>query len=115
MKFTGKVWKYGDDMDTDLIIPARYLNTSDPDILEGHCMEDADSEFISKIQRGDIIVGGKNFGCGSSREHAPDCHQGVGDLLRDREEFCTHFLPECIQHGIADFRISRLVGQRFRR
>ncbi len=71
MKYTGKVWKFGDDLDTDLIIPARYLTTSDPNILDGHCMEDADKDFSRKVKPGDIIVAGKNFGCGSSREHAP--------------------------------------------
>jgi 3-isopropylmalate dehydratase small subunit len=71
MKYKGKAWKFGDDIDTDAIIPARYLNTSDPEELARHCMEDADPEFIRKATPGDIIVAGKNFGCGSSREHAP--------------------------------------------
>ncbi|UCF30675.1 MAG: 3-isopropylmalate dehydratase small subunit [bacterium] len=69
--YKGKAWRFGDDIDTDAIIPARYLTTSDPDELAGHCMEDADPDFQSKVSAGDIIVGGKNFGCGSSREHAP--------------------------------------------
>jgi len=68
---SGKTWKFGDDVNTDLIIPARYLNTSDPAELARHCMEDADPEFSKKISAGDIIVAGENFGCGSSREHAP--------------------------------------------
>jgi len=67
----GKVWKFGDDVNTDEIIPARYLNTSDPEELAGHCMEGADPDFVRKISPGDVIVAGKNFGCGSSREHAP--------------------------------------------
>ena len=71
MKFTGKVWKFGADIDTDAIIPARRLNTSDPKELAKYCMEDADPEFINKISAGDIILADKNFGCGSSREHAP--------------------------------------------
>ncbi len=71
MKLIGKAWKFGDDVDTDAIIPARYLNTSDPAELAKHCMEDADSAFVQKIAPGDFIVAGKNFGCGSSREHAP--------------------------------------------
>ena len=71
MDIRGKVWKFGNDVDTDAIIPARYLNTSDPRELAAHCMEDADPQFSSKVQPGDIIVAGKNFGCGSSREHAP--------------------------------------------
>ncbi len=71
MKFTGRVWKFGADIDTDAIIPARRLNTSDPKELAKYCMEDADPEFINKISAGDIILADKNFGCGSSREHAP--------------------------------------------
>jgi 3-isopropylmalate/(R)-2-methylmalate dehydratase small subunit len=67
----GKAWKFGHDIDTDAIIPARYLNRSEPEFLAEHCMEDADASFAQKVQPGDIIVGGKNFGCGSSREHAP--------------------------------------------
>lgn len=67
----GKVFKYGENVDTDVIIPARHLNTSDPAELATHCMEDIDAEFSSKVKEGDIIVAGKNFGCGSSREHAP--------------------------------------------
>lgn len=71
MKFQGRVWKFGDDVNTDEIIPARYLNITDPLKLAEHVMEDADPEFVSKVSPGDIIVAGKNFGCGSSREHAP--------------------------------------------
>ena len=75
---SGKAWRFGDDVDTDVIIPARYLNTSDPDELASHCMEDADPDFPKKVSRGDIIVGGKNFGCGSSREHAPIAIKAAG-------------------------------------
>ena len=71
MKLKGNVLKYGDDVNTDEIIPARYLNTSDPKELAKHCMEDIDKDFVKKVKPGDIIIGGKNFGCGSSREHAP--------------------------------------------
>ena len=71
MSVKGRVFKYGDNVDTDVIIPARYLNTSDPKELAAHCMEDIDIEFVKKVQPGDIIVANKNFGCGSSREHAP--------------------------------------------
>ncbi|RNC29682.1 MAG: 2,3-dimethylmalate dehydratase small subunit [Candidatus Dichloromethanomonas elyunquensis] len=67
----GKAWKFGHDIDTDVIIPARYLNRFEPEFLADHCMEDADVSFAKEVQAGDIIVGGKNFGCGSSREHAP--------------------------------------------
>ena len=71
MEIKGKVIKYGDNIDTDVIIPARYLNTSDHNELAKHCMEDIDKTFIDRVQKVDIMVGGKNFGCGSSREHAP--------------------------------------------
>ena len=71
MKAKGKSWKFGDDINTDEIIPARYLNTSDPVELARHCMEDADPDFTDRISKGDIIIAGNNFGCGSSREHAP--------------------------------------------
>jgi 3-isopropylmalate dehydratase small subunit len=74
----GKAWRFGDDVDTDAIIPARYLITSDPEELARHCMEDADPEFPSKVAPGDMIVGGKNFGCGSSREHAPIAIKAAG-------------------------------------
>ncbi|NLA12063.1 MAG: 3-isopropylmalate dehydratase small subunit [Firmicutes bacterium] len=77
MIITGRVWKFSDDIDTDAIIPARYLNTSDPAELAGHCMEDADPDFSKKVKPGDIIVAGKNFGCGSSREHAPLAIKGA--------------------------------------
>ncbi|MEA3240809.1 MAG: 3-isopropylmalate dehydratase small subunit [Pseudomonadota bacterium] len=78
MIYQGKAWKFGDDVDTDAIIPARYLNTSDPEELAKHCMEDADPEFMDKMQAGDIIVADKNFGCGSSREHAPIAVKAAG-------------------------------------
>jgi 3-isopropylmalate/(R)-2-methylmalate dehydratase small subunit len=78
MKLQGSAWKFGDDVDTDAIIPARYLNTTDPTVLAAHCMEDADPEFARKATRGDIIVAGKNFGCGSSREHAPIAIKAAG-------------------------------------
>ena len=71
MKAIGRVFKYGDNVDTDVIIPARYLNTSDPKELASHCMEDIDLNFAKEVKDGDIIVANKNFGCGSSREHAP--------------------------------------------
>ncbi|HOL09248.1 MAG TPA: 3-isopropylmalate dehydratase small subunit, partial [Bacillota bacterium] len=74
----GKTWRFGNDVDTDLIIPARYLNTSDPKELAAHCMEDADPTFASKVKPGEIIVAGKNFGCGSSREHAPIAIKAAG-------------------------------------
>ena len=78
MKANGKVFKYGDNVDTDVIIPARYLNSSDPKELAQHCMEDIDTGFVKKVQKGDIIVADKNFGCGSSREHAPLAIKAAG-------------------------------------
>ena len=74
----GKTWKYGDNVDTDVIIPARYLNDPDPAALASHCMEDIDDTFAGNVQAGDIMVGGWNFGCGSSREHAPISIQASG-------------------------------------
>lgn len=71
MQAQGKTWKYGDNVDTDVIIPARYLNTPDASELAKHCMEDIDTSFAAKVQKGEIMIAGKNFGCGSSREHAP--------------------------------------------
>ncbi len=78
MKVRGKTWQFGDDVDTDAIIPARYLNTTNPQELARHCMEDADPAFAQGVKPGDIIVAGKNFGCGSSREHAPLCIKAAG-------------------------------------
>ena len=80
-RIKGKAWKFGDNIDTDVIIPARYLNTTDPAELAKHCMEDADPEFSKKVSPGDIIVAGKNFGCGSSREHAPIAIRAVAYLV----------------------------------
>lgn len=108
MKFTGKVWKFGDDMDTDLIIPARYLNTSDPNILDGHCMEDADPEFVRKIQRGDIIVAGKNFGCGSSREHAPISIKAAGISCVIAKSFARIFYRNAFNMGLPIFESPEL-------
>ncbi|NDY41344.1 3-isopropylmalate dehydratase small subunit [Dissulfurirhabdus thermomarina] len=78
MKIKGRVWKFGENVDTDVIIPARYLNTSDPAELARHCMEDGDPEFAAKVRPGDVVVAGKNFGCGSSREHAPIALKAAG-------------------------------------
>ena len=78
MNLKGSVWKFGDDVDTDRIIPARYLNNSDPENLAKHCMEDADPNFAENVKKGDVIVADKNFGCGSSREHAPIAIKAAG-------------------------------------
>lgn len=103
MKFTGKAWRFGEDVDTDAIIPARYLNTSDPGELAAHCMEDADPEFPSKVKPGDIIVAGKNFGCGSSREHAPIAIQAAGVSCVVAKSFARIFYRNAINIGLPIF------------
>ena len=96
----GKAWKFGDDINTDEIIPARYLNTIDPKELAAHCMEDADAEFAKKVQPGDVIVGGVNFGCGSSREHAPISIKGAGVSCVIAKTFARIFFRNCINTGL---------------
>ncbi|MCD6460401.1 3-isopropylmalate dehydratase small subunit [bacterium] len=103
MKIEGKVWKFGNDVDTDVIIPARYLNTSEPADLAEHCMEDADAEFSSKVSLGDIIVGGKNFGCGSSREHAPISIKASGVSCVIAESFARIFYRNSFNTGLPIF------------
>ena len=101
MIFTGKVLKYGDNVDTDVIIPARYLNTIDKKELASHCMEDIDKEFTKKVQSGDIMVAGANFGCGSSREHAPIAIKESGISLVIAESFARIFYRNSINIGLA--------------
>ena len=96
----GRVFKYGDNIDTDVIIPARYLNSSDPAELATHCMEDIDKEFIKKVQKGDIIVDEKNFGCGSSREHAPIAIKAAGVSCVIAETFARIFYRNAINIGL---------------
>ncbi len=100
MKLKGKVWKFKDNINTDEIIPARYLNTFDEQELAKHCMEDADKDFPKKVKRGDIIVAGKNFGCGSSREHAPICLKGAGISCVIAETFARIFYRNAINIGL---------------
>ena len=100
MTVKGKVFKYGDNIDTDVIIPARYLNTSDPDELKIHCMEDIDPEFIKNVNQGDIMAGGKNFGCGSSREHAPIAIKASGISCVIAESFARIFFRNAINIGL---------------
>lgn len=100
MKAEGKVIKYGDNIDTDVIIPARYLNTSLPEELAKHCMEDIDKEFVNKVQQGDIMVGGANFGCGSSREHAPIAIKASGISCVIAESFARIFFRNSINIGL---------------
>lgn len=96
----GSVFKYGDNVDTDVIIPARYLNSSDPKELATHCMEDIDAEFVKKVKTGDIIVANKNFGCGSSREHAPLAIKASGVSCVIAETFARIFYRNAINIGL---------------
>lgn len=96
----GTVFKYGDNVDTDVIIPARYLNSSDPAELATHCMEDIDKDFVSKVHKGDIIVADKNFGCGSSREHAPIAIKAAGVSCVIAETFARIFYRNAINIGL---------------
>ena len=100
MKANGHVFKYGDNVDTDVIIPARYLNSSDPKELAQHCMEDIDRDFVKQVQKGDIIVADKNFGCGSSREHAPLAIKASGVSCVIAETFARIFYRNAINIGL---------------
>ena len=100
MKANGHVFKYGDNVDTDVIIPARYLNSPDGNELAKHCMEDIDKDFVNKVKKGDIMVGGKNFGCGSSREHAPIAIKASGISCVIAETFARIFYRNSINIGL---------------
>jgi 3-isopropylmalate/(R)-2-methylmalate dehydratase small subunit len=100
MKLKGKAWKFGDNVNTDEIIPARYLNTNDPKQLGKHCMEDIDKNFSSKISSGDIILAGANFGCGSSREHAPISIKAAGISCVIAKTFARIFFRNAINIGL---------------
>lgn len=100
MNAKGTVIKYGDNIDTDVIIPARYLNTSLPEELAKHCMEDIDTEFVNKVKKGDIMVGGANFGCGSSREHAPIAIKASGISCVIAESFARIFFRNSLNIGL---------------
>lgn len=100
MEAKGYAIKYGDNVDTDVIIPARYLNSSDPAELALHCMEDIDKDFVNKVKKGDIMVGGKNFGCGSSREHAPIAIKASGISCVIAETFARIFYRNSINIGL---------------
>ena len=99
-KASGTVFKYGDNVDTDVIIPARYLNSSDPAELASHCMEDIDKDFVGKVKAGDLIVAEKNFGCGSSREHAPAAIKAAGVSCVIAETFALIFYRNAINIGL---------------
>ncbi|HDK28123.1 MAG TPA: 3-isopropylmalate dehydratase small subunit, partial [Candidatus Atribacteria bacterium] len=110
MIIKGKAWKFKDNIDTDVIIPARYLNTSNPKELALHCMEDYDPEFVKKMDKGDIIVAGKNFGCGSSREHAPIALKVAGVSCIIAQSFARIFFRNAINIGLPIFE-SEEVGE----
>ena len=100
MKATGTVHKYGDHVDTDAIIAARYLSTTDPDELAGHCMQDIDAEFVERAEPGDIMVAGDNFGCGSSREHAPIAIKAAGISAVIAKNFARIFYRNALNIGL---------------
>ncbi len=109
MQFQGKAWKFGDNIDTDVIIPARHLNTSDPDELARYCMEDADPVFAQNVQPGDMIIGGNNFGCGSSREHAPLAIKGAGVSCVIARSFARIFYRNAFNIGLPILECSEAV------
>ena len=109
MLASGKVFKYGDNIDTDVIIPARYLNTSDPKELAAHCMEDIDLNFAKEVQEGDIIVANKNFGCGSSREHAPIAIKESGVSCVIASTFARIFYRNAINIGLPILECDQAV------
>ncbi|MCX6051442.1 MAG: 3-isopropylmalate dehydratase small subunit [Campylobacterales bacterium] len=105
----GKVWTFGKDVDTDLIIAARYLNTSVPEELAKHVMEDADPEFVKKMSKGDIIVAGENFGCGSSREHAPIALKAAGVAAVIAPTFARIFYRNAFNMGLPIFELPESI------
>ncbi len=109
MIFKGKIWKFGDNIDTDAIIPARYLTTSNPQELALHCMEDADPNFVTRMKKGDIILGGENFGCGSSREHAPIAIKAAGVSCVVAKSFARIFYRNAFNMGLPIFESGELV------
>lgn len=109
LSFVGPVWKFGKDIDTDAIIPARYLNTTSPEELASHCMEDADPAFPQKVKAGDIIVADKNFGCGSSREHAPIAIKASGVTCVIAKSFARIFFRNSINIGLPIFECPEAV------
>lgn len=110
MKFKGRVWKFGDNINTDLIIPARYINTAEPVFLAAHVMEDADPTFAAKVRPGDIIVAGDNFGCGSSREHAPIALKAAGVACVVAGSFARIFYRNAFNMGLPIFESRQLHG-----
>ncbi len=107
MSFEGKVWRYGDNIDTDVIIPARYLNSFDPKELASHCMVDIDESFAGNVREGDLMVGGYNFGCGSSREHAPVAIKASGVPVVIAASFARIFYRNAINVGLPVLEIGK--------
>ena len=107
----GRAWKFGDNINTDEIIPARYLNTTEPEELAKHCMEDLDGDFAVKVRHGDIIVGGSNFGCGSSREHAPVCIKAAGVNCVIASSFARIFFRNAINIGLPIFESGEAASK----
>src|SRR5574344_804292 len=108
---TGKAWVYGDNVDTDVIIPARYLNTSEPSELAKHCMEDIDTSFAGQVKTGDVIVAGENFGCGSSREHAPIAIKASGVKAVVAKSFARIFFRNSINIGLVILKNEKLYDE----
>lgn len=108
MKFRGRVWIFGDNVDTDVIYPARYMNIHDPKQMAAHCMEDADPDFMKKIRPGDVIVAGENFGCGSSREHAPIAIREAGLSCIVARSFARIFYRNAFNMGLPIFESAEL-------
>jgi 3-isopropylmalate/(R)-2-methylmalate dehydratase small subunit len=111
MQYRGRVWKFGDDIDTDVIIPARYLLTADAEELAQYVMEDIDPSFAGKVEPGDIIVAGKNFGCGSSREHAPIAIQGAGVSCIVAKSYARIFYRNAINIGMPIIECPEAVDE----
>jgi len=107
----GKSWKYGDNVNTDEIIPARYLNTTDEKELAAHCMEDIDKDFVKKVSEGDVIIAGENFGCGSSREHAPISIKALGISCVIAKSFARIFFRNSINIGLPIFESVGAVAE----
>lgn len=106
----GRVWKFGDNINTDEIIPASYLNTTDPGILARHCLEGIDKDFLKKVSEGDIVVAGQNFGCGSSREHAPLAIKGAGISCLIAESFARIFYRNSVNIGLPILECPQAAG-----
>lgn len=107
----GRAWVFGDDVDTDVIIPARYLNSSDPQHLAAHCLEDLDENFASKVAEGDVVIAGRNFGCGSSREHAPLALKATGISGVVAISFARIFFRNALNIGLPIWECPELVAE----